>query len=79
MLVSRQHVVLRRSLTHNADDDKYSAHSGLIGKEMKHVDVAAMAQKKISRDNAAVAKSLIGQNGQDWCALFRTDFDEIQY
>jgi hypothetical protein len=46
---------------------------------MKHVDVAAMAQKKISRDNAAVAKSLIGQNGQDWCALFRTDFDEIQY
>jgi hypothetical protein len=57
---------LRKSLTPDADDDKYSAHSGLVGKEIKHVDVEAMKQRQIARDNAAVAKSLIGQNGQDW-------------
>jgi hypothetical protein len=66
MQVSGHYEELRSSPTHDADDDKYSAHSALIGKEIRHVDVVAMAQKKISRDNTAVAKSLIGQNGQDW-------------
>lgn len=66
MLVSgtiERHV---KALTYRIDDDKYSAHSGLVGKEIKHVDVKAMAQRQTARDNAAVAQSLIGQNGQDW-------------
>lgn len=53
-------------LTLRIDDDKYSAHSGLIGQDFEHVDVQAMEKRQISRDNVAVTISLIGQNGQYW-------------
>ena len=48
------------------ENDKYSAHSGLLGKQINHVDVAAVQEEEMALDSAAVTSNLIGQNGQDW-------------
>jgi chitinase len=49
--------------SHFLDDDKYSAHSGLVGRSIKHPDVSVKA-KRFSADSAAVTSNLIRQNGQ---------------
>ncbi|KAF2824330.1 glycoside hydrolase [Ophiobolus disseminans] len=54
----------------DADDDKYTAHTGLLGgKTFKHVDVKAMADKQLAKDSLAVTQDLVGQNGQECEAL----------
>lgn len=58
------------------DDDKFSAHSGLLGRSIKHSDVTV---KAFQSDAGAIAQNLIGQNGQD-CTIATdcTDQDNPQ-
>ena len=54
-------------LTSSLDDDKYSAHSGLLGKSLGHVD---LSKKAFQTDAGSIAQNLIGQNGQD-CQILK--------
>ncbi|KAF2495510.1 hypothetical protein BU16DRAFT_561793 [Lophium mytilinum] len=49
----------------DADDDKYSAHSGLLSRDIKHLEIQT---KQFSPNPVNIAQNLIGQNGQD-CKL----------
>ena len=49
-------------LIYSPDDDKYSAHSGLLGKSFAHVDLSKQA---FQADSITIAQNLVGQLGQD--------------
>ncbi|KAK2742839.1 hypothetical protein FQN57_005130 [Myotisia sp. PD_48] len=48
----------------DTDDDKYSAHSGLLGKALGHADLT-LPQHGFFPDDNAIRGSLVGKNGQD--------------
>jgi len=49
----------------DTDDDKYSAMSGLLGKQVAHPD---LQQKAFATTQVAIAQNLVGENGQN-CEL----------
>ena len=52
-------------LASDTDDDKYTAMSGLVGKNVSHAD---LSQKEFAQIPITIVENLVGENGQD-CKL----------